>query len=100
MKDTAYDDTRYVVELVAPGTVNTMPESTLEAVVDHGQIRGDTIRPYYDDAKQTFEQLKTVGIDMDDVVRVLEDQGVEKFVTSWMELLGTVETELSKAKGR
>ena len=100
VKDPAYDDTRYVVELVAPGTVNTMPESTLEAVVDHGQIRGDTIRPYYDDAKQTFEQLKSVGIDMDDVVRVLEDQGVEKFVTSWMELLGTVETELSKAKGR
>jgi transaldolase len=100
VKDPAYDDTMYVVELVAPGTVNTMPEATLEAVADHGQIRGDTITPSYEDAKRTFEQLKSVGVDMDDVVRVLEDEGVEKFVTSWMELLGTVETELSKAKGR
>ena len=61
VKDPAYDDTRYVVELVAPGVVNTMPEATLNAVADHGQIRGDTIRPYYGEAQQVLDRLEVSG---------------------------------------
>ncbi|GAA2089099.1 transaldolase [Actinomadura alba] len=94
VKDPSLPDTMYVVELVAPGVVNTMPEATLNAVADHGEVRGDTIRPYYDEARQTMAALKELSIDYDDVVRVLEDEGVEKFETSWNELLGTVQKEL------
>jgi transaldolase len=94
VKDPAYVDTMYVDELVAPGTVNTMPEATLEATADHGGVRGDTIRSGYDEARALFAQLKEVGVDYDDVVRVLEDEGVEKFETSWTELLATIRKEL------
>ena len=73
----------YVVDLVAPGVVNTMPEATLNAVADHGVITGDTIRPHYAHAKQVLDDLAAVGIDYDDVVQVLEDEGVEKFEASW-----------------
>jgi transaldolase len=99
VKDPAYDDTRYVVELVAPGTVNTMPEATLEAVADHGVFKGETIRPYYQQAKQVLDELASLGIDYDDVVRVLEEEGVEKFETSWIELLESVRTELERLAG-
>jgi transaldolase len=84
----------YVDELVAPGTVNTMPEATLEATADHGGVRGDTVRSGYDEARTLFAELKEVGVDYDDVVRVLEDEGVEKFETSWTELLATIAKEL------
>jgi len=95
VKDPAYDDTRYVVELVARGVVNTMPEPTLRAVADHGVIRGDTIRPYYGHAKQVLDRLAELGIDYDDVVQVLEDEGVEKFEASWRELLAQVSEQLA-----
>jgi transaldolase len=95
VKDPAYDDTRYVVELVTAGVVNTMPEATLRAVSDHGVIRGDTVRPYYDDARRVLDRLATLGVDYDDVVRVLEDEGVEKFETSWRELLAQVSEQLA-----
>ncbi|MCW2600059.1 MAG: Transaldolase [Frankiales bacterium] len=97
VKDPSYDDTRYVVELVAPGTVNTMPEATLEAVADHGVIRGDTVRPYYADAQQALDELKAAGVDYDDVVEVLEREGVEKFEVSWNELIASVTDQLKKA---
>ena len=85
----------YVVELVAPDTVNTMPEKTLDAVADHGTITGDTVRPYYADAHAVFDGLAAVGIDLDDVVRVLEDEGVEKFEAAWGDLLDSLKKALS-----
>jgi transaldolase len=93
VKDPAYDDTRYVVELVTRGVVNTMPEATLDAVADHGVIRGDTVRGYYADAQETLDALERIGISYDDVVQVLEDEGVEKFATSWNELFKSVDSE-------
>ncbi|MDQ1705266.1 MAG: transaldolase [Frankiaceae bacterium] len=95
-KDPAYDDTMYVLDLVAPGTVNTMPESTLNALVDHGSLRGETVRPMYADAHAVLDRLAEVGIDYDDVVAVLEDEGIEKFETSWNELIGSIEDEMKK----
>jgi transaldolase len=96
VKDPAYDDTRYVVELVAPGVVNTMPEATLNAVADHGVIRGDTIRGHYDEARKVLDDLAGLGIDYDDVIAVLEREGVEKFETSWVELLESTTKELER----
>jgi transaldolase len=95
VKDPAYDDTRYVVELVAPGVVNTMPEPTLRAVADHGVIRGDTVRPCYEHARQVLDRLAALGVDYDDVVQVLEDEGVEKFAASWRELLAQISEQLA-----
>jgi transaldolase len=90
VKDPSYDDTRYVVELVAPGTVNTMPEATLRAVADHGLIRGNTIRGSYAEAQQVFDDLTAVGVDLDDVISALEADGVAKFQGSWRELQADV----------
>jgi transaldolase len=83
VKDPSYDDTRYVVDLVANGVVNTMPQATLAAVADHGSIRGDTIRPLYADAHQVLHDIAAVGVDYDDVVDLLEDEGITKFEASW-----------------
>ncbi|HEV7931575.1 MAG TPA: transaldolase [Actinomadura sp.] len=94
VKDPSLPDTMYVEELVAPGVVNTMPEATLDAFADHGTVRGDTIRPYYEQAHEDMEALKRIGVDYDDVVRVLEEEGVEKFETSWNELLAIIQKEL------
>ncbi len=96
VKDPQYDDTRYVVELVAPGTVNTAPEKTIDAVADHGVIRGDTITGTYGAASSTFSALEAVGVDLGDVFEVLETEGVQKFEQSWAELLQSVQQELSK----
>jgi transaldolase len=96
VKDPAYDDTRYVVDLVTRGVVNTMPEATLDAVADHGVIRGDTIRGEYASAAATMSALAAAGVDMDDVVQVLEDEGVEKFENSWNELLESTKSELER----
>ena len=93
-KDPAYDDTMYVVELVAPDTVNTMPEATLRATADHAKLRGDTVRGSYDQARQVFAELAELGISYDDVVQVLEDEGVDKFAVSWNEYLGTIEANM------
>ena len=97
VKDPAYDDTRYVVELVAPGVVNTMPEATLNAVADHGRIRGDTIRDRYAEAQQVLDRLAALGIDYHDVVQTLEDEGVKKFEDSWNELIEQVASSLQGA---
>jgi transaldolase len=96
VKDPAYDDTQYVVELVAAGIVNTMPEATLDAVADHGVVRGDTIRPAYVDGRRVMADLAAAGIDIDDVVQVLEDEGVEKFEASWNDLLTSTKDELER----
>ena len=82
-KDPAYPDTMYVTELVAPHTVNTMPEATIHATADHAVLRGDTIHGTYDQSRQVFADLEQLGIGYDDVVEVLEREGVEKFAASW-----------------
>jgi transaldolase len=96
VKDPAYDDTQYVVELVAPGTVNTMPEATLNAVADHGEVRGNTVTGSYAAAQSAIDALQALGIDYDEVVEQLEVEGVDKFEASWGELLASVAGELEK----
>jgi transaldolase len=98
-KDPAYRDTMYVEELVAPDTVNTMPEPTIHATADHGQIRGDTIHGTYEQSRKVLADLENLGISYNDVVRVLEDEGVAKFAASWNELIETVKTQLSEVTG-
>ena len=95
VKDPSFADTMYVTELVAPHTVNTMPESTMHAAAQHGELHGDTIRGTYDAARETWRQLEELGVSYDDVVKVLEEQGVQKFEASWVELLDTISREMS-----
>jgi transaldolase len=97
VKNPDYDDTRYVVDLVAPGIVNTMPEATLNAVADHGKVTGDSITGNYTDAQRQLDALTAAGIDYDDVVQTLEDEGVQKFDDSWKQLLDTVTGQLKGA---
>jgi transaldolase len=94
-KDPSYPDTMYVVELVVADTVNTMPEATLHATAEHGVLRGDTVHGTYDESRALFASLEALGIGYDDVVQVLEDEGVSKFEASWAELLQTIANELS-----
>jgi transaldolase len=96
VKDPAYPDTMYVTELVAPDTVNTMPGRTLEAFADHGHVDGNTISGRYDDARRFFGRLAAAGIDIDDVTRQLEREGLDKFEKSWSELAATVEAQLGR----
>ncbi|MEU2925182.1 transaldolase [Streptomyces sp. NPDC007251] len=96
VKDPAYPDTLYVTELVAPNTVNTMPEATLEATEDHGEIGGNTIAGTYEQARADLDALEKLGIPYDDVVQVLEDEGVEKFEASWNDLLKSTQAELER----
>jgi transaldolase len=100
VKDPAYPDTMYVTELVAPDTVNTMPSKTLDAVADHGEIAGETIRGRYDEAAQVLDRLERLGIGYDEVTNLLEREGVDKFEKSWTELVQTVTDELDRAKAR
>jgi transaldolase len=89
-KNPAYRDVLYVEELIGPHTVNTMPEETIEAFQDHGEVRGDTVLDDVADAHRLLEQLQAVGIDYDDVVATLEKEGVQKFADSFAELLDGV----------
>ena len=98
VKDPSLPDTLYVTELVAPNTVNTMPEKTLEATFDHGQIAGDTVTGNYADAKAVLDALAGLGISYDDVTATLEREGVDKFNVSWGELVETVSNALEAAK--
>jgi transaldolase len=94
VKNPDYSDTLYVTELVAPNTVNTMPEKTMDAVADHGVITGDTISGTSAAAQEVFDKLSAVGIDLTDVFKVLEDEGVDKFEKSWQELIDTTQDQL------
>ena len=94
MKDPALPDTMYVTELVVADTVNTMPEATIEAIADHGELRGDTVHGTYDASRQVFTDLENLGISYDDVVQVIEDEGVAKFEASWNELLGIIKKNM------
>lgn len=98
VKNPEYSDTLYVTELVAPNTVNTMPEKTIEAVADHGVITGDTVTGTADESQALFDNLSSLGVDLPDVFRLLEDEGVEKFEKSWLELLDATQEQLDAAK--
>jgi transaldolase len=97
VKNKAYKDTMYVEELVVADSVNTMPEDTLNAFADHGEVHGDTVTGRAAEAQQLFDDLTAVGIDIDDVFITLEREGVEKFEKSWEELLETVQGQLKSA---
>jgi transaldolase len=93
VKNPEYSDTMYISELIAPGTVNTMPEKTMMAYADHGEA-ATPIQKSYDEAAAVMKAVAGAGVDLDDVFRVLEDEGVQKFVDSWDELTESVRTEL------
>jgi transaldolase len=97
VKDPAYDDTMYVVELVAKDTVNTMPEATLDAVADHGTVRGDTIAGTYDEARKVIDDLNALGVSYDEVIHTLENEGVQKFEDSYAQLAESVKGQLEAA---
>ncbi|WP_329332620.1 transaldolase [Streptomyces sp. NBC_00663] len=99
VKDPAYKDTLYVDELVAPGTVNTMPEATLNATADHGGITGDTVTGGYAQARADLAAVEALGISYDEVVQQLEDEGVAKFEVAWNDLLATVSKSLDSKGG-
>ncbi len=96
VKDPSFADTMYVIDLVAPHTVNTMPEGTIRATADHGKLHGNTISGTYEASRQVFAELEGLGISYDDVVAVLEREGVEKFAASWAGLLESISTELAR----
>ncbi len=97
VKNPEYSDTMYISELIAPGTVNTMPEKTMRAYADHGSP-GTPVQKSYDEAATTMQAISEAGVDLDDVFRVLEEEGVQKFVDSWDELTESVRTELEDKK--
>ena len=99
VKDPAYPDTRYVDELVVAGSVNTMPESTFEAVADHGDVRGDTVTGTQDASAVLLDRIEALGVSIDAVTEQLEDEGLRKFETSWTELLDSVQQGLGAADG-
>jgi transaldolase len=98
VKDPALSDTLYVTELVAPALVNTMPEKTMEAVFDHGIVPANSITQHYADSKAVLAAVAAVGVSYDDVTAKLEDEGVEKFIVSWNELIESVAAALESAK--
>ncbi|GAA3685339.1 transaldolase [Arthrobacter ginkgonis] len=95
VKDPSVPDTLYVVELAAPGTVNTMPAKTLEATFDHGIVRGNTIAGSYAESARILEAVAAAGVSCDDATTLLEREGIEKFTASWNELCGTVGAALA-----
>jgi transaldolase len=97
VKNPEYSDTMYISELIAPGTVNTMPEKTMKAYADHGEP-GTPVQKAYEDAAAVMKAVEDAGVDLDDVFRVLEDEGVQKFVDSWDELTESVRSELEDKK--
>ncbi|HET6562606.1 MAG TPA: transaldolase [Marmoricola sp.] len=98
VKNPEYPDTLYVTDLVTSGIVNTMPEKTMEAFADHGELRGDQVLGTYDEARAVLDRLAAVGVDYDDVIDTLEREGVEKFVASWNQLVETVEGQMEDSR--
>jgi transaldolase len=98
VKSEAYPDTLYVTQLVVADTVNTMPEKTMEAFADHGEVEGDTVTGRTGEADEIFGKLDAVGVDFDDVLVTVELEGVDKFKKSWTELVETVEGQMEQAR--
>ena len=98
VKNPEYPQNMYVVELAGPDTVNTMPMNTINVVNELDQLKGDTLTYADEQAREVFDGLEQVGIDLADVVAVLEREGVEKFVTAWQDLLDSTEEKLNAAK--
>jgi transaldolase len=98
VKNPEYADTMYITELLVTDTVNTMPEKTLMAFADHGEVDGDQVTNTAGQAQEVFDALERVGVDLTDVFQVLEDEGVDKFEQSWRELLETVRGQLDGAR--
>jgi len=98
VKDPSLPDTLYVTALAVAETVNTMPEKTLEATFDHAVITGDAVTGAYENARATLAALEGLGISYDEVTSLLEQEGVEKFIVSWNELLDTVSAAIEAAK--
>ncbi|WP_340538345.1 transaldolase [Nocardioides sp. GXZ039] len=97
VKNPEYPDTMYVTDLVVSGTVNTMPEKTLEAFADHGEVLGDMVTGRGAEAQELLDQVSAAGVDFADVMDVLETEGVDKFKASWHELVDTVQGQMDKA---
>ena len=96
VKDPAYDPTRYVMQLIAANTVNTMPENTLNAVRSTGVFAGETITDNYQNAKANLAKLALAGVDLEKITNALEIDGVEKFEAAWLELIDSVKTVAGK----
>ncbi|QYH19704.1 transaldolase [Corynebacterium aquatimens] len=94
VKNPDYPADMYVVELAGPDTVNTMPEGTIDAAIEGNGVKGDTLTGTAEASQAIFDQLEAVGIDLGDVVAVLEREGVDKFVDAWQELLDSMEANL------
>ncbi len=99
VKDPAFPDDMYVVELAGPGCVNTMPEPTLRAVADHGNLHGDTLDGTGEASQQVFDDLMGIGVDLNEVFDTLEAEGVAKFKDAWEDLLATVAEALAVDRG-
>ena len=97
MKNPEYPDTLYVTDLVVADTVNTMPEKTLDAFADHGEVHGDQVAGKSAEAQEVFDRISAVGVDLDDVFLTLETEGVDKFKGSWVELQDTVKGQMAQA---
>ncbi|MDN5805573.1 MAG: transaldolase [Brevibacterium sp.] len=97
VKNPDYPDTMYVSGLVAPNTVNTMPEPTMQAFADHGEVTAEISPENYRAADEVFDRLARLGIDYAEVMTVLETQGLEKFDVSWTELQDTIRTALDRS---
>ena len=100
VKNPDYPDTLYVTDLVVADTVNTMPEKTMQAFADHGEVEGDQVSGQGAQAQSVFDQLTAVGVELDDVFAALETEGVDKFKVSWQELIDTVRTQMDKSSGQ
>ncbi len=98
VKNPDYSDTLYVTDLVVADTVNTMPEKTLRAFADHGELQGDQVTGRYDEAREVIDALAGLGIEYDDVITTLETEGVDKFVDSWHELVETVQGQMDASQ--
>jgi transaldolase len=97
VKNQDYPDTLYISDLIAPDTVNTMPENTLKAYADHGHP-GTPVQQTYDEAAQVMKAVADAGVDLDDVFKSLEDEGIRKFADSWDELTESVRSQLEDKK--
>jgi transaldolase len=99
-KNPAYRDVMYVEELIGPDTVNTMPLETVEAFQDHGEVRGDTVRDGFEEAEAFLRELAAAGVDYDDIVGVLETEGVKKFTDAFDELIAGIEARRGELAAR